>query len=97
MKFLYHKSRVSRYNETIPYILLVLLCILIYTQLWHDLHTIVNRLGEACSHIATIASCMINAREARQQTGADSCTSTLCGWGHLAREVRMNYACVVIM
>ena len=60
-------------------------------------YDVVYRLGEACSHIAAIASCMINAREACQQTGADSCTSTLCGWSHSAREVRMNYACVVIM
>ena len=32
---------ISCYNEAIPYMLLILLCIFIYTQLWHDLHTII--------------------------------------------------------
>lgn len=58
---------------------------------------VANRLSEACSHITTITSCMVNAREAREQTGADSCTSTLCGWSCSAREVRMNSVRVVIM
>ena len=58
---------------------------------------VLNRLGEACSHIAAITSCMINATEVRQQTGADSCTSTLCGWSRSAREVSMNNFYVVIM
>ena len=48
---------------------------------------LLNRLGEACSHIAAIASCMINAVEVRKQNGADSCTSNLCGWNHSASEV----------
>ena len=60
-------------------------------------YDVVNRLGESCSHIVAVTSCMINAREARQWTGADSCTSTLCGWSHSAREVRINNACAVIM
>ena len=55
-----------------------------------------NRLGKACSHIAAIASCMIYAREVRQRTGADSCTSTLCGWNNSAREISMNNFCILI-
>ena len=35
----------------------------------------VNRLGEVCLYVTIVTSCMINAKEARQQTGADSCTS----------------------
>ena len=55
-----------------------------------DSVTSFNRLGEACSHIAAVVSCMINATEVRKRSGADSCTSTLCGWNHCAREVSMN-------
>ena len=57
----------------------------------------VNRLGEVCLHITVVTSCMINAKEAHQQTDAHSCISTLCGWSHSAREVRMNNTSVVIM
>ena len=52
---------------------------------------------EVCLHITVVTSCMINEKEACQQTGADSCTSTLCGWSHSAGEVRMNNTSVVIM
>ena len=58
---------------------------------------IVNSLGEACSHIAVITSCMINATEVCKQTGADSCTSNLCGWNQSAREVSISNACIMIM
>ena len=66
----------------------------VYVCLPRCLNYDVNRLAEACSHIVAITSCMINTREAYQQTLADSCTSTLCGWSHSAR---MNNAYVVIM
>ena len=46
----------------------------------------VHRLGEACLHIIASASCMTNASEVCQQTGADSFTSSLCGWSHSASD-----------
>ena len=33
------------------------------------------RLGEACSHIAAIISCLIKAAEYQEQSGTNSCTS----------------------
>ena len=39
-----------------------------------------HSLGEACSHIAAILTCVINASEARKQAGYNSCTSHLCSW-----------------
>ena len=59
-----------------------------------------NRLGEACSHIAAVVSCLINATEIRKQSGADSCTSTLCGWNtvheKLASTNEIVLSCTVI-
>ena len=57
----------------------------------------VSRLGEVCLHITVLTLRMINAREACQQTGADSCISTLCGWSHCACEVRIHSTSVAIM
>ena len=57
----------------------------------------VNRLGEACLHITVVTLYMINAREAHQRTGADSCISALCGWSHSAHEVRLNNNYIAIM
>ena len=56
-----------------------------------------NRLGEVCLRITVVTLYMINAKEARQQTGADSYISTLHGWSHSARKVRMNNTSIVIM
>ena len=56
----------------------------------------VCRLGEACLHITAITSCVIYARVC-QQTGADSCTSSLRGWSHSASKVGMNNAYVIII
>ena len=57
----------------------------------------VNRLGEVCLHITVLTLCMINVREACQQTSADCCISTLCGWSHSACEVRIHTTSVAIM
>ena len=47
-----------------------------------------NRLGEACSHIATLLSCVVKAAEACQVQGSNSCTSQKCVWLPPARNVR---------
>ena len=62
------------------------------------LHQCLNYV-EVCLHITVATSCMINEKEACQQTGADSCTSIYLVWleSFSAGEVRMNNTSVVIM
>ena len=48
---------------------------------------LLHRLGEACSHIAAILSCMIRSAEVKQQSGIDSCTSKQCSWLPTVRDV----------
>ena len=38
------------------------------------------RLGEACSHIAALLSCLVAAVESRENAGTDSVTSQSCKW-----------------
>ena len=45
------------------------------------------RLGEACSHIAAVLSCLVRSAEVKQQSGPDSCTSKQCSWLPTARDV----------
>lgn len=42
---------------------------------------------QACSHIAALLSCIINANEIRNWSGVDSCTSNLYAWNHPVQEV----------
>ena len=44
-------------------------------------------LGEACSHIAAVLSCLVRATELRHKSGLDSCTSQQCSWLPTARDV----------
>jgi len=44
------------------------------------------RLGEACSHIAALLSCVIAAVESREKAGIDSVTSQSCKWLPPARK-----------
>lgn len=48
----------------------------------------VYRLGETCSHVAAILSCVVEAVEARKAQGSSSCTSQKCTWLSSARNVR---------
>ena len=45
-----------------------------------NLHVSHGRLGEACSHIAAVLSCLVRAAEAQLKTGQTSCTSQKCSW-----------------
>lgn len=54
----------------------------------HMCSTCIYRLGEACSHIAALLSCVVKAAEARQTCGRDSCTSQKCMWLPPAKNVR---------
>jgi len=45
------------------------------------------RLGEACSHIAALLSCVVQAVVARQSSGSYSCTSQKCVWLPPAKNV----------
>lgn len=47
------------------------------------------RLGEACSHIATVLTCIVKAGEARMKSGSDACTSQKCMWLPPARNVSL--------
>ena len=38
------------------------------------------RLGEACSHVAAVLSCLIKATEARKKSGAEAFTSRRSAW-----------------
>ena len=38
------------------------------------------RLGEACSHLAALLSCLVTAVESRERAGTDSITSLSCKW-----------------
>ena len=51
------------------------------------LHTLYCRLGEACSHIAALISCVIATVESREKAGIDSVTSQSCKWLPPARNV----------
>lgn len=44
-------------------------------------------LGEACSHIAALLSCVVKASQARQSAGVDSSTSVACSWLPPSRNV----------
>lgn len=61
------------------------------------------RLGEACSHIAAILSCLVRSAEVKQQSGIDSCTSKQCSWLPTARDVgycnyilKYNFICLQV-
>ena len=44
-------------------------------------------MGEACSHIAAVLSCIVKSVEAQEQSGVESCTSKACYWLPAARKV----------
>lgn len=44
-------------------------------------------LGEACSHVATLLSCVVKAAELRRSMGRESCTSKKCVWLPSANDV----------
>ena len=48
---------------------------------------ILYRLGEACSHVAAVISCLIEAAQYQQQTGTTACTSQKCRWLPTVRNV----------
>ncbi len=45
------------------------------------------RPGEACSHIAAVISCLVRAAEVQTTSGATACTSKMCSWLPVARDV----------
>ena len=55
-----------------------------------------HSLGEACSHVAAVLSCVIKANELRKQSGMDACTSSLCSWNHSTKEVHKYFMDVAV-
>ena len=53
----------------------------------HKLIKTFSRIGEACSHVATVLSCIVKAHESRQNS--NSCTSQACQWLPPAKNVSM--------
>lgn len=49
------------------------------------------RLGEACSHLAALLSCVVEASVARQMSGRDCCTAKKCLWLQPATSVSTIY------
>ena len=45
------------------------------------------RLGEACSHVAAVISCLIEAAQDQEQMGTTACTSQRCSWLPTIRNV----------
>lgn len=56
---------------------------------WFQCKLYYCRLGEACSHIATVLTSVVKADEARKKCGSDSCTSQKCMWLPPAMNVCM--------
>ena len=51
---------------------------------------VICRLGEVCSHVAAIISCLVRASEAQSKSGATSCTSQKCSWLPASRDVSVT-------
>ena len=49
-------------------------------ELCINLHVSHARLGEVCSHIAAVLSCLVRSAEDQLKTGQTSCTSQKCSW-----------------
>ena len=53
-----------------------------------------SRLGEACSHVAAIISCVIRASQLQERSGATARTSQECTWLPTARDVSFQFLVV---
>ena len=52
-----------------------------------------GRLGEACSHVAAILTCVIRANVLRTQSAVEACTSKKCAWLPPACNVSLLDTC----
>ena len=48
---------------------------------------ILYRLGETCSHVAAVITCLIRAAELQSSSGDSACTSQKCSWLPTAQDV----------
>jgi hypothetical protein len=48
------------------------------------------RIGEACTYIATVLSCVVKAAETRKNSGMNSCTSKICQWLPPSKNIKFN-------
>lgn len=53
------------------------------------------RIGEACSHIAAVISCLVRAADLQARSGVTACTSQKFSWLPVARDVSINFVSVI--